>query len=100
MLIGYARVSKGDDQSDALQLRALEDAGCERIFSEAVSGGRWDRPELLRLLDQLRSGDEVVVWKLDRLSRSMKEIGRASCRERGCRYVEISVVAVSLQTTT
>ena len=68
MLIGYARVSKGDDQSDALQLRALEAAGCERIFTEAASGGRWERPELLRLLDQLRPGDEVVVWKLYRLS--------------------------------
>lgn len=74
MLIGYARVSKGDDQSDALQLRALKEAGCERIFTEAASGGRWDRPELLRLLDQLRPGDEVVVWKLDRLSRSMKDV--------------------------
>jgi len=74
MLIGYARVSKGDDQSDALQLRALKEAGCERIFTEAASGGRWDRPELHRLLDQLRPGDEVVVWKLDRLSRSMKDV--------------------------
>jgi DNA invertase Pin-like site-specific DNA recombinase len=74
MLIGYARVSKGDDQSDALQLRALEEAGCERIFTEAASGGRWDRPELHRLLDQLRPGDEVVVWKLDRLSRAMKDV--------------------------
>lgn len=74
MLIGYARVSKGDDQSDALQLLALKEVGCERIFTEAASGGRWDRPELLRLLDQLRSGDEVVVWKLDRLSRSMKDV--------------------------
>lgn len=42
MLIGYAQVSKGDDQSDALQLRALQEAGCERIFTEAASGGRWD----------------------------------------------------------
>lgn len=74
MLIGYARVSKGDDQSDALQLRALGEAGCERVFTEAASGGRWDRPELLRLLEHLRPGDEVVVWKLDRLSRSMKDV--------------------------
>ena len=74
MLIGYARVSKGDDQSDALQMRALGEAGCERVFTEAASGGRWDRPELLRLLEHLRPGDEVVVWKLDRLSRSMKDV--------------------------
>jgi DNA invertase Pin-like site-specific DNA recombinase len=73
-LIGYARVSKGDDQSNALQLRALKDAGCKRVYEEAASGGRWDRPELHRMLDQLREGDVVVVWKLDRLSRSLKDL--------------------------
>lgn len=74
MLIGYARVSKGDDQSTALQRRALNGAGCERIFEEAASGGRWDRPELHRMIDQLRTGDVVTVWKLDRLSRSLKDL--------------------------
>ena len=74
MLLGYARVSKGDDQTVALQVRALRAAGCRRIFEEAASGGRWDRPELHRLLDQLREGDVVVVWKLDRLSRSLKDV--------------------------
>jgi DNA invertase Pin-like site-specific DNA recombinase len=74
MLLGYARVSKGDDQTNALQVRALRAAGCRRIFEEAASGGRWDRPELHRLLDQLREGDVVVVWKLDRLSRSLKDV--------------------------
>jgi DNA invertase Pin-like site-specific DNA recombinase len=74
MLIGYARISKGEDQSTALQLRALKDAGCKRIFEEAASGGRWDRPELHRMLDQLREGDVIVVWKLDRLSRSLKDL--------------------------
>ena len=69
LLIGYARISKGDYQSTAMQLHALKDAGCERIFEEAASGGRWDRPELHRMVDQLRKGDVVVVWKLDRLSR-------------------------------
>lgn len=73
-LIGYARISKGDDQSNALQLKALKADGCKRIFEEAASGGRWDRPELHRMLDQLREGDVVVVWKLDRLSRSLKEL--------------------------
>ena len=73
MLLGYARVSKSDDQDPAAQVRALEDAGCRRIFRETASGGRWDRPELHRLLDQLREGDVVVVWKLDRLSRSLKD---------------------------
>ena len=73
-LIGYARISKGDDQSNALQLKALKAAGCKRVFEEAASGGRWDRPELHRMLDQLREGDVVVVWKLDRLSRSLKDL--------------------------
>ncbi|KAA5607958.1 recombinase family protein [Rhodovastum atsumiense] len=74
MLLGYARVSKGDEQTNALQVRALRAAGCRRLFEEAASGGRWDRPELHRLLDQLREGDVVVVWKLDRLSRSLKDV--------------------------
>ena len=50
VLLGYARVSKGDDQNNALQTKALRAAGCRRIFEEAASGGRWDRPELHRLL--------------------------------------------------
>ena len=74
MLIGYARVSKGDDQSNKAQARALAEAGCKRVFEEKASGGRWERPELHRMLDQLRDGDTVVVWKLDRLSRSLKDV--------------------------
>ena len=74
LLLGYARVSKGDEQSNALQAKALRAAGCRRIFEETASGGRWDRPELHRMLDQLREGDIVVVWKLDRLSRSLKDV--------------------------
>jgi len=74
MLIGYARVSKGDDQSNKAQARALSEAGCKRVFEEKASGGRWERPELHRMLDQLREGDTVVVWKLDRLSRSLKDV--------------------------
>ena len=64
LLLGYARVSKGDEQTNTLQTRALRAAGCRRIFEEAASGGRWDRPELHRLLDHLREGDTLVVWKL------------------------------------
>jgi DNA invertase Pin-like site-specific DNA recombinase len=74
LLLGYARVSKGDEQTNALQAKALKAAGCRRLFEEAASGGRWDRPELHRMLDQLREGDAVVVWKLDRLSRSLKDL--------------------------
>src|SRR5271167_1010776 len=73
MLIGYARVST-NDQETATQVAALKAAGCERIYREKASGGRWDRPELHRLLDQLRKGDVLVVWKLDRLSRSLRDI--------------------------
>lgn len=74
LLLGYARVSKGDEQNNALQTNALRGAGCRRLFEETASGGRWDRPELRRMLDQLREGDVVVVWKLDRLSRSLKDV--------------------------
>jgi DNA invertase Pin-like site-specific DNA recombinase len=73
MLIGYARVSTKDQDTKA-QIAALESAGCELIFQEKASGGRWDRPELHRLLEQLRKNDVVVVWKLDRLSRSLKDV--------------------------
>jgi DNA invertase Pin-like site-specific DNA recombinase len=62
MLMGYARVSKGDDQTDALQLAALKKAGCGRTYREAATGGRWDRPELQKMLDQLRPKDVLVVW--------------------------------------
>jgi DNA invertase Pin-like site-specific DNA recombinase len=73
MQIGYARVST-DDQDTAAQAVALKAAGCERIYREKASGGRWDRPELHRLLEQLRKGDVLVVWKLDRLSRSLRDV--------------------------
>lgn len=70
MKLGYARVST-DDQKAALQVAALKGAGVERIYVETASGGRWDRPELQRLLEAIRPGDLVVVWKLDRVSRSL-----------------------------
>ena len=73
MLIGYARVST-NEQDTAAQVAALKAVGCERIYRENASGGRWDRPELQRLLDQLRKSDVLVVWKLDRLSRSLRDV--------------------------
>jgi DNA invertase Pin-like site-specific DNA recombinase len=73
MLIGYARVST-NEQDTAAQVSALKTAGCERIFREKATGGRWNRPELQRLLDHLRKGDVLVVWKLDRLSRSLRDV--------------------------
>ena len=74
MILGYIRVSKDEKQNSLLQHKALEEARVERVFEENASGARWDRPELQRLMDQLRSDDVVVVWKLDRLSRSLKDL--------------------------
>ena len=71
--IGYARVSTTDQNLD-LQLTALKAAGCGRIYQEKISGAKRDRPELQRLLDQLRPDDIVVVWKLDRLARSTQNL--------------------------
>lgn len=73
MLIGYARVST-QDQKPELQLDALKAAGCEKVFVERASGAQRDRPELKAALDYMRSGDTLVVWKLDRLARSVKQL--------------------------
>ena len=73
MLIGYARVST-QVQDNAIQIEALKKSGCEMIFEEIISGGRWDRPKLQELLNYIRKGDTIVVWKLDRLSRSLKDL--------------------------
>ena len=73
MNIGYARVSTRD-QNLELQLDALTKAGCETIYQEKVSGASTSRPELERLLSQLRPGDTVTIYKLDRLGRSLKHL--------------------------
>ena len=73
MYIGYARVST-DDQNLGIQLQALEQAGCKRIFQEKISGARRHRPELAKMLEHLREGDTVVVGKLDRLARSTRDL--------------------------
>jgi DNA invertase Pin-like site-specific DNA recombinase len=72
-LLGYARVSTTDQQPQ-LQVDALEQAGCYRVFTETASGARSDRPVLAQVLDQLRPGDTLVVWKLDRLGRSLRHL--------------------------
>src|SRR5271168_1956742 len=69
--LGYARVST-DDQNLALQLDALKKGGCTRVFTDKVGGARLDRPGLNEALSHLRAGDTLVVWKLDRLGRSVK----------------------------
>jgi len=73
MRIGYARVSTNDQSTD-LQTDALTHAGCEKIFTEVASGAKADRPELAKVIDYLRKGDTLVVWKLDRLARSMSQL--------------------------
>lgn len=71
--IGYARVSTLD-QDTSLQINALQQFGCERIYEDKASGIKTDRPELLKAISYLREGDVLVVWKLDRLGRSMKHL--------------------------
>jgi DNA invertase Pin-like site-specific DNA recombinase len=73
MLIGYARVSTQDQNLD-LQIEALTKAGCEKIFEDKISGSRTERPGLDNMLGMLREGDTIVVWKLDRLGRSVKNL--------------------------
>lgn len=73
-LVGYCRVSTGS-QDLGLQTTALKKAGCKKIFSETASGAQRDRPELAKALEYLREGqDTLVVWKLDRCSRSLKQL--------------------------
>jgi DNA invertase Pin-like site-specific DNA recombinase len=73
MLIGYARVST-DDQNLDLQRDALEKAGCEQIFTDRVSGTKAERKGLTEALSHLRAGDTLVVWRLDRLGRSLRHL--------------------------
>ncbi len=98
MLIGYARVSTMD-QNPALQMDALRDAGCERIFVEKASGSHRDRPQLKAALDYLREGDTLVVWKLSRLARSLTQVIKTSAdlEERG---IGLKVLTQNIDTTT
>jgi len=73
MKIGYARVSTAA-QDTALQLDALQAAGCERVFQDTESGAKADRPDLIAALDFARPGDVLVVWRLDRLARSLHDL--------------------------
>lgn len=73
MKLGYARVSTSNQKLD-LQIDALRQAGCEKIFTDIISGTKSERPNLNEMLKQLRSGDIVIVYKLDRLGRSLKDL--------------------------
>ena len=73
MKIGYARVST-KDQDLSLQLDALKVSGCQKIYQEKITGAKRERPQLQAMLNQLRADDVVVIWKLDRLGRSLKDL--------------------------
>lgn len=73
MLIGYARVSTQDQHLD-LQLKSLTEAGCEKIFQDKISGKKLEKTGLIEAISHLRKGDTLVVWKLDRLGRSVKQL--------------------------
>ncbi len=98
MIIGYARVST-DDQSLDSQTDALSAAGAERVFADKISGSRRARPELDKMLEQLRDGDVVAVTKYDRLARSLKDLLEIveAIRERGAGFRSL---AEDIDTTT
>ena len=73
MKVGYARVSK-EEQHEALQVDALNEAGCEKLFTDKLSGAKTDRKGLNDILEFMRPGDTLVVWKLDRLGRSLQHL--------------------------
>ncbi|WP_088283826.1 recombinase family protein [Kineosporia sp. A_224] len=97
-VIGYARVSTGD-QDTALQVDALKLAGCERVFEDHASGTRVDRPQLTACLDYLRQGDTLVVWKLDRLGRSLQHL-LAIADDLGQRGVSLVITTMGVDTRT
>jgi len=92
MKYGYARVST-DDQNPALQLEALRKAGCKTVFKDdGLSGATIKRPALLRCLKKLEHGDTLVVWKLDRLGRSLRDLIAMldDLRERGVKFLSLT----------
>jgi len=101
MKYGYARVST-DDQTPALQLVALKKAGCREVFKdEGISGATIKRPALRRCLETLKAGDTLIVWKLDRLGRSLRDLIAMldDLRERGVRFRSLTE-AIDTETPT
>jgi DNA invertase Pin-like site-specific DNA recombinase len=91
MRIGYARVSTGEQKLD-LQLDQLEEAGCERVYQEQISGAAESRPKLERCMEELREGDTLVVWRLDRFGRSLKDLvsKMEALEEKGVDFVSLT----------
>lgn len=91
MKVGYIRVSK-QEQNEALQRDALKDAGCEKYFSDKITGSKFERKGLEELLAFVRPGDTVIVWKLDRLGRSLKDLIETlnMLKDRGVDFISLT----------
>jgi DNA invertase Pin-like site-specific DNA recombinase len=98
MLIGYARVSTVDQNLD-LQIDALKKANCEKIYHDKISGARADRPGLEKVLELSRAGDTLVIWRLDRLGRSLKDLIQISERLKE-REIGLKSLQEGIDTTT
>lgn len=98
MFVGYARVSTRD-QNPASQIDALKAAGCDRVFMEKVSGANRDRPELKAALEYIRAGDTLLVWKLDRLARSVRQLVETA-EDLMRREIGLKVLTQQIDTTT
>lgn len=98
MKIGYCRISSADQSLD-LQTDALKAAGCEKLYSDTASGAKSSRPGLDRALDQLRPGDILVVWRLDRLGRSLKHL-LSVVEDLNARGIGFMSLTESIDTTT
>lgn len=98
MLVGYARVSTLD-QNPSLQIDALREAGCEKIFVEKVSGARLERPQFEAAFEYLRDGDTLVIWKLARLARSLKQVIQ-TVQDMHTRHIELRVLTQNIDTST
>jgi len=98
MKLGYIRVSR-DKQTTALQEDAMRQEQCERTFTDKMTGKRFDRPEFLRMLDLARTGDVIIVWRLDRLGRSLKDLIETvqALEKRG---IELRSLKENIDTTT
>jgi len=99
VLVGYIWIKTDDDDALRAQRRALQDAGCERVVEDLASGGRWDQPELRRMLDELRPGDVVVVAQLGCLGRSLQDVVRLVQRI-GTAGAGLRSLAEAIDTTT
>ena len=98
MKIGYIRVSK-DKQATILQEDAMKQEECKRVFTDKMTGKRFDRPEYLKMLEMARPGDVIVVWRLDRLGRSLKELIE-TVTDLAARGIELKSLKENIDTTT